>query len=286
MPALVQPFFDKATSTVSYVTYDAPGGTGAVIDPVLDYDAAAGRTRTASVEAILAFVAEQRLTIPWILETHVHADHLTAAAMLRERLGARIGIGASVVDVQERFAGVYNLPPTFRRDGSQFDHLFADGETLTIGRLSGSVLNTPGHTPDSVSYRIDDAVFVGDTLFMPDGGTARCDFPGGDARALYRSIRRLLSLPAETRIYVCHDYAPGGREIAWQTTVAEQRATNIHVRDGIGEDEFVALRTARDRTLSMPALIIPAVQVNITAGGLPAPEENGVSYLKVPLDTL
>ncbi|WP_448187883.1 MBL fold metallo-hydrolase [Azospirillum sp. sgz301742] len=286
MPALVQPFFHAPTSTISYVISDRPGGSAAIIDSVLDFDAAAGRTGTQAADAIAAFVAQHGLTVEWVLETHIHADHLSAAPYLQRRLGGRIGIGAGVTDVQEHFGKVFNDPLAFRPGGQPFDHLFADGEALTVGTLDGCVLHTPGHTKDSVSYRMGDAVFVGDTLFMPDGGTARCDFPGGCAAQLYRSIRRLLTLPPETRIFICHDYAPGGRDHAWETSVAEQRRANIHVHDGVDEADYVALRTARDRTLAMPALIIPAVQVNAAAGRLPAPDSNGVVYLKVPVNVL
>ncbi|WP_431858826.1 MBL fold metallo-hydrolase [Azospirillum sp.] len=286
MPALVQPFFHAPTSTVSYAVYDRPGGTAAVIDSVLDFDAAAGRTGSQSADAIAAFLAEHSLTLGWILETHIHADHLSAAPTLQRRLGGRIGIGAGVTEVQEHFGKVFNDPLAFRPRGQPFDRLFADGETFTVGALQGRVLHTPGHTRDSVSYLIDDTVFVGDTLFMPDGGTARCDFPGGSAAELFGSIRRLLALAEETRLFVCHDYAPGGRPHAWETTVAEQRRANIHVRDGVAEAAYVALRTARDKTLPMPALIIPAVQVNAAAGHLPPPDSNGVVYLRVPVNVL
>lgn len=286
MPAFVQPFFHAPTSTVSYAVYDRPGGTAAIIDSVLDFDAAAGRTGTQSADAIAAFLAEQRLTLDWIFETHIHADHLSAAPYVQRRLGGRIGIGAGVTEVQEHFGKVFNDPLAFRPDGQPFDRLFADGEVFTVGALEGRVLHTPGHTRDSVSYWIGDAVFVGDTLFMPDSGTARCDFPGGSASELYGSIRRLLALPPETRVFVCHDYAPGGRAHAWETTVAEQRRANIHVHDGVDEAAYVALRTTRDRTLPMPALIIPAVQVNAAAGRMPPPDSNGVVYLKVPVNVL
>jgi glyoxylase-like metal-dependent hydrolase (beta-lactamase superfamily II) len=281
----VEPFFDKATSTVSYVVHGGPGSRCAVIDPVLDFDMKSGRTRTGSAERIAAFVRAHGLAVEWILETHVHADHLTAAPFLKGELGGRTGIGAGVVEVQRRFGELFNAGPDFRTDGSQFDHLFADGERFAVGDIVAQVLATPGHTPACVSYLIGgDALFVGDTLFMPDGGTARCDFPGGDAGTLYRSIRRLLDLPAATRLFVCHDYGPGGREIAWETTVGEQHRANIHVHDGIGEEDYVAMRTARDRTLDMPALMLPAVQVNMRAGYLPPPEANGVSYLKIPVN--
>jgi glyoxylase-like metal-dependent hydrolase (beta-lactamase superfamily II) len=282
----VEAFFDPATWTLSYVVYAAPGGACAVIDPVLDYDPKSGRTGTASADRLIAFVRARGLRAEWILETHAHADHLSAAPYVRRELGGRIAIGEHIRAVQGVFKQVFNLEPEFRLDGSQFDHLFADGERFGIGELEGEALHVPGHTPADMAYRIGDAVFAGDTLFMPDVGSARCDFPGGDARALYRSARRLLALPGETRLFVCHDYPPPGRGPRWQTTIAEQRASNIHLRDAVGEDEFVALRTARDRTLEMPNLILPSIQVNIRAGALPPAESNGVSYLKIPLNAL
>jgi glyoxylase-like metal-dependent hydrolase (beta-lactamase superfamily II) len=282
----VDAFYDKLTSTVSYVVHGGPGTDCAVIDPVLDFDAKSGRTKTVSADHISAFLTDRGLRLAWILETHVHADHVTAAPLLKRRHGGSIGIGEGVVAVQRHFAGVFGAEPEFATDGSQFDHLFADGERLAVGELTVRVLATPGHTPDSVSYLVGDALFVGDTLFMPDGGTARCDFPGGDARTLYRSIRRLLDLPPETRIFVCHDYQPGGRDIGFETSVAAQRAANIHLRGGADEEAFVTMRTARDRTLDVPALLIPAVQINMRAGIPPPPDPNGVSYLKVPLDLL
>ena len=286
MKPQVQAFFDPATGTVSYVVYDARGGSAAIVDPVLDYDAKSGRTATRSVERLVAFVREQRLTVQWILETHAHADHLSAAPFLRAQLGGRIAIGEAIRTVQGVFKQIFNLEPEFRLDGSQFDHLFRDGERFRIGSLEAEAMHVPGHTPADVAYRIGDVVFVGDTLFLPDVGTARADFPGGDARTLYRSIRRLLALPGGTRLFVCHDYPPAGREPKWETTVAEERAANIHVKDGVEEDAFVALRTARDRTLDVPNLILPSIQVNVRAGQLPPPEANGVSYLKIPLNTL
>jgi glyoxylase-like metal-dependent hydrolase (beta-lactamase superfamily II) len=283
---VVQSFYDPATSTVSHVVHDAPGTACAIIDPVLDFDPRSGRTSMASADRLLAYLADNRLDLAWILETHVHADHLTAAPYLKSRAGGRIAIGAGVVAVQRHFAAVFNADAQLRPDGSQFDHLFADGEGFAIGLLEARVVATPGHTPCCVTYLVGDAAFCGDTLFMPDGGTARCDFPGGDARLLYRSLRRLLDLPGETRIHVCHDYQPGGREPAWVATVAEQRARNIHIHDGIDEAAFVALRTGRDAGLALPALLIPAVQVNMRAGALPPPEANGISYLKLPVNLL
>lgn len=286
MKPTVQAFFDPATWTVSYVVYEQPGSAAAIVDPVLDYDPKSGRTRTGSADRLLAFVREQGLRVEWILETHAHADHLSAAPYLRRQLGGRIAIGGEIRAVQDVFKRVFHLESGFRTDGTQFDHLFADGETFRIGNLEARAIATPGHTPACMAYQVGDAVFVGDTLFMPDVGTARCDFPGGDAHTLYRSIRRLLALPPETRLFMCHDYPPEGRAPAWETTVAAQRAGNIHVRDGVTEDTFVALRTKRDATLDMPVLILPSVQVNIRAGELPPPEANGVSYLKIPVNAL
>jgi len=286
MNPIVQAFFDPATWTVSYVVYEADGAPCALIDSVLDYDPKSGRTATASADRLIAFVREHRLRVEWILETHAHADHLSAAPYLRKHLGGKIAIGAGIRTVQGVFKKVFNLEPQFRLDGSQFDRLLADNEAFAIGNLRGQAMHVPGHTPADMAYRIGDAVFVGDTLFMPDVGTARCDFPGGDARTLYRSVRRVLDLPGETRLFMCHDYPPEGRGPRWETSVAAQRAGNIHIRDGVSEDEFVAMRTARDRTLAMPTLILPAIQVNIRAGELPPPEANGTSYLKIPVNAL
>jgi glyoxylase-like metal-dependent hydrolase (beta-lactamase superfamily II) len=282
----VKGFYDSATSTISYVVADPETRHAAIVDSVLDFDVKAGRTRTRSADDLIAYVKGQRLTVDWLLETHAHADHLSAAPYLKEKLGGRIAIGEHIKTVQQTFKKVFNAEPGFATDGRQFDHLFKDGETFRIGNLEGVVMHTPGHTPACLTYVIGDSAFVGDTMFMPDYGTARCDFPGGDAATLYRSIRRVLSLPAETRLFMCHDYQPGGRPVKWQTTVAEERAGNIHVRDGVGEAEFVALRTARDKTLEMPVLILPAVQINMRAGRFPPPEDNGVSYLKLPLNLL
>lgn len=282
----VQAFFDLATWTVTYVVFDHPGGHCAIVDPVLDYDPKAGRTRTASAGKVADFVRAQQLTVQWILETHAHADHLTAAHHLRDVLGGQIAIGAAITQVQKVFKGIFHLEPGFHTDGAQFDHLFVDGEAFRIGSMQAQALAVPGHTPACMAYRVGDAVFVGDTLFMPDVGTARCDFPGGNAHTLYQSIRRLLALPAETRLFMCHDYPHAGREPAWQTTVADQRAHNIHVHDGVGEDDFVAMRTRRDATLEMPVLILPSVQVNIRAGDLPPRDDNGVAYLRIPLNAL
>ncbi|MBV8651365.1 MAG: MBL fold metallo-hydrolase [Alphaproteobacteria bacterium] len=286
MEVVVQSFYDPSTSSVSHVVHSGAGSACAIIDPVLDFDIKSGRTATYQADRILDYLRATKLGPAWILETHVHADHLTAAPYIKAQAGGRIAIGAGVTTVQKTFGGIFNADPTFRADGSQFDHLFADGEAFAVGELSGRVMATPGHTPACVTYVIGDAAFVGDTLFMPDGGTARCDFPGGDARLLYRSHRRILDLPPQTRIFVCHDYQPGGRQPAWETTVAAQRAQNIHVHDGVDEDAFVALRTARDATLSLPALLMPAVQVNMRAGALPPAEANGVHYLKLPINLL
>jgi len=286
MQPVIQPFFDPATWTVSYVVHQAGSAGCAIIDPVLDFDPKAGRTSTASAEKLVAYVREHGLAVEWILETHAHADHLSAAPWLRRQLGGRIAIGERIRGVQNVFKKLFNLEPEFHPDGSQFDHLFADGERFAIGALAAEAIHVPGHTPADMAYRIGDAVFVGDTLFMPDVGTARCDFPGGDAHDLYRSIRRLLALPDDTRLFMCHDYPPEGREPAWETTVGAQREHNIHMHDGVTEDEFVAMRRLRDATLAMPTLILPSVQVNIRAGQLPPAESNGVRYLKIPLDAI
>jgi glyoxylase-like metal-dependent hydrolase (beta-lactamase superfamily II) len=282
----VRPFFDNKTWTVSYVVADNAQKIAAVIDPVLDYDFKSGYTSTTSADGLLAYVRAQGLTVQWILETHAHADHLSGARYLQERIGGRIAIGEHIRDVQATFKKVYNLERGFLPDGSQFDHLFKDGETFRIGDIEATALHVPGHTPADMAYLVDGAVFVGDTLFMPDVGTARADFPGGDAHILYRSIRRLFDLPGHTRMFICHDYPPTGREAQWETTVAEQRALNIHVRDGIGEAEFVAMRKARDATLEVPTLILPSLQVNVRAGRVPPAEDDGVSYLKIPLNAL
>jgi glyoxylase-like metal-dependent hydrolase (beta-lactamase superfamily II) len=282
----IESFFDEATNTVSYIVLDRATLACAVIDSVLDYDPKSGRTSTASADRIVDRVRELGARLEWILETHVHADHLSAAPLIKQQLGGRLGIGEHIVIVQQVFGKLFNAGTEFQRDGSQFDHLFRDGETFRIGSLQARALHTPGHTPACMSYLIEDAAFVGDTLFMPDYGTARCDFPGGDARTLYRSIRTLLALPPETRLFMCHDYMPDGRAPRWETTVADERAHNIHVHDGISEDDFVAMRTARDATLDMPVLILPSVQVNMRAGHLPPPEDNGIRYLKIPLNAL
>jgi len=282
---LVTAFFDEATYTVSYVVREPSGPSAAVIDSVLDYDPKAGRTTTESADRIVEYVRAEKLSVQWILETHVHADHLSAGAYLKSKLGGRLAIGDHVGAVQAAFKKIFNLEPEFRTDGSQFDHLFRDGEGFAIGALHGRALYTPGHTPACVTYLIGNAAFVGDTLFMPDYGTARTDFPGGDAATLYRSIRRIYELPPATRLFMCHDYkAPGRDSYVWETTVAEQRSTNVHLHAGVAEADFVRMRTERDKTLSMPLLILPSVQVNMRGGHLPPPEANGVSYLKIPLN--
>lgn len=286
MKPTVKAFFDPATWTVTYVVYEASGSACAIIDSVMDYDPKSGRTRTASADKVIAFVKNNDLRVEWILETHAHADHLSAAPYLRKQLGGKIAIGAGITGVQKVFKGIFNLEQEFQPDGTQFDQLLADGETFVIGNLTAKAMSVPGHTPACLAYQVGDAVFVGDTLFMPDVGTARCDFPGGNANQLYGSMRRLLSLPLETRLFMCHDYPPAGRDPNWETTVAAQRAGNIHIRDGVSEEDFVKMRSARDATLEMPVLILPAVQVNIRAGEMPPKEANGVSYLKIPIDIL
>jgi glyoxylase-like metal-dependent hydrolase (beta-lactamase superfamily II) len=281
----IETFFDEATFTATHLVWDPETKAAAIIDSVKDYDPKSGRSKTKSADKVLAFVAEQDLQVAWVLETHVHADHLTAAPYLKQKLGGRTGIGDAVGKVQAVFKQVFNAEAGFATDGRQFDHLFAEGETFAIGRLEARVMHTPGHTPACITYVIGDAAFVGDTLFMPDYGTARCDFPGGDARQLYRSIQKILALPPQTRIFLCHDSkAPGRDAFVWQTTVAEQRAKNVPVHEGITEEAFVKMRSERDKTLDMPLLILPAVQVNMRAGALPPAEGNGVSYLKIPVD--
>jgi glyoxylase-like metal-dependent hydrolase (beta-lactamase superfamily II) len=280
---VIQAFFDEPTNTVSYLVSDPVTKKGAVIDPVLDFDQRSGKASVTSADAMLAAAAEQGVEIAWVLETHAHADHLSGAPYVKLKTGAKVGIGEHIRDVQRIFRPVFNATDV-SGDGSEFDRLFKDGERFAMGSLEVEVIYTPGHTPACVSYRIGDAVFVGDTLFMPDYGTARADFPGGDARALYRSIRRILSLPAETRLFMCHDYkAPGRDEYAWETTVGEERAKNVHVGAGVSEEEFVAMRTKRDAKLAAPLLLLPSIQVNIRAGKFPPAESNGVQYLKVPV---
>ncbi len=282
----VEAFFDPDTNTISYVVKDPGSKSCAIIDSVLDIDYAAGRLSYQSADRIVDYVRAHDLEVEWIIETHAHADHLSAAPYLQEKLGGKIGIGEHITIVQDVFGKVFNEGTEFERDGSQFDRLFKDGDTYKIGGMNAFVIHTPGHTPACTTHVIGDAAFVGDTLFMPDGGTARADFPGGDARVLYASIRKLLTLPDQMRLFMCHDYGPNGRDIRWETTVADERAHNIHTRDGISEDEFVEMRQARDATLGMPRLIVPSLQVNIKAGHLPEPDETGKRFLKVPLDTL
>ena len=282
----VHGIFDPVTWTVSYIVHHGPGTACAIIDSVLDYDPKSGRTRTTSADKVVAYVQENQLRVEWILETHAHADHITAAPYLKQKLGGKVAIGHQITAVQKVFKGVFNLEPEFKQDGSQFDALLKDDEEFTIGDLRAKVLAVPGHTPACVAYQVGDAVFVGDTLFMPDVGSARCDFPGGDAKTLYASTRKLLSLPAQTRLFMCHDYPPNNRPVAYETTVAEQRAKNIHVHDGISEAQFVQMRTQRDATLDMPVLILPAVQINIRAGAMPPKEANGVAYLKIPINAV
>lgn len=283
---VVAPFFHRDSNTWSYVVRDPASNAAAVIDPVLDFDAKSGRTSTTSAQALVDHVAMEKLDVRWLLETHAHADHLSAAHWLKATHfpGATLAIGEGIRAVQKAFRPIFNLGEHFPVDGSQFDHLFTDNETFTIGGLQARVIAVPGHTSDSNAYLVGDALFTGDSLFMPDGGTARCDFPGGDAATLYRSIQRMYELPEDTRVFVCHDYGPGGREVACETSIGAQRRDNIHVRDGVAEAEFVAVRTARDATLAMPALLLPSVQVNIRAGALPEPEDNGVRYMKLPIN--
>jgi glyoxylase-like metal-dependent hydrolase (beta-lactamase superfamily II) len=283
----VKGFFDEETFTASYVIADPETGIAAIIDSVLDFDQPSGRTSTASADAIIAYVRERGLTVEWLLETHAHADHLSAAPYLQDRLGGRIAIGREIRAVQKVFGEIFNEGADFARDGSQFDHLFGDGDAFSIGGISAMALHVPGHTPADLAYVIGDAVFVGDTMFMPDYGTARADFPGGDARRLYTSVRRLMALPDQTRVFLCHDYkAPDRKEYVWETTIHAQRTGNVHAHDGIGEDAFVEMRARRDATLGMPRLILPSIQVNMRAGHFPEPEANGTRYLKLPLNLL
>lgn len=282
---VVHAFFDEETFTASYVVSDPVTRQAAIVDSVLDFDSASGRTARTSADAIVAYVEAQELRVEWLLETHVHADHLSAAPYLQQRLGGKLGIGRHIVTVQETFGKLFNAGSDFERDGSQFDALFDDGDLFHLGSIPVAVLHVPGHTPADLAYVIGDAVFAGDTIFMPDFGTARADFPGGDARQLYRSIRRLLALPRAARLFLCHDYkAPGRDAYAWETTIGAERDANVHVHDGIDEDAFVAMRVARDKTLGMPKLILPSIQVNMRGGRLPEPEANGTRYLKLPID--
>jgi glyoxylase-like metal-dependent hydrolase (beta-lactamase superfamily II) len=283
----VTPFFDRDTNTISYVVKDPSSSSCAIIDSVMDIDYAAGRIGYKSADLIIDHVRRNELHVDWLIETHAHADHLSGAPYIQQKLGGKLGIGEHIVTVQETFGKIFNEGTEFQRDGSQFDRLFKDGDTYSIGKLNAFVMHTPGHTPACTTHVVGDAAFTGDTLFMPDGGTARADFPGGDARTLYRSIRKLLeTLPPQTRLFMCHDYGPNGREIRWETSVGEERMHNIHVRDGLSEDTFVQMRQARDKTLSMPRLIVPSLQVNIRAGHLPEPDESGKTFLKVPVNTL
>ncbi len=283
----VKGFFDEATYTISYVVTDPETGRCAVIDSLLDYDAASGRTHTDSADRLIAHVRERGLTCEWIIDTHVHADHLTAAPYIKAQLGGRTAIGEHISTVQRVFGKIFNAGQAFHTDGSQFDHLFSDGETYSVGNIPARAIHTPGHTPACMSHLIGDAVFVGDTIFMPDFGTARCDFPGGDAGTLFDSIQKLFALPDETRMFLCHDYkAPGRDTYQWETTVGEQKRSNIHVKSGTSRDAFIAMRTARDATLDMPKLILPSVQINMRAGNLPEPEDNGQRYMKIPINAL
>lgn len=282
----VTAFFDEATNTVSYVVKDPKSDACAIYDSVMDIDYAAGRISYQSADKIIRYVQDHNLKVEWLIETHAHADHLSGAPYIQGKLGGKLGIGANIKIVQDVFGKIFNEGTDFQRDGSQFDRLFVDGDTYTIGGMTAFAMLTPGHTPACMTHVVGDAAFVGDTLFMPDGGTARADFPGGDARVLYRSIKRVLALPPETRLFMCHDYAPNGRDIKWETSVADERAHNIHVRDGISEDEFVQMRTARDATLALPKLIIPSIQVNIRGGNLPEPDASGKRQLKVPINEL
>ena len=284
---IVKAFFDESTFTASYVVHNPETKAAAIVDSVLDFDQAAGRTSTASADAIVAYLRAEELTVEWLLETHAHADHLSAAPYLQETLGGRIAIGRDIVTVQNVFGNIFNEGSAFARDGSQFDRLLEDGDSFTVGGIPAIALHVPGHTPADMAYVIGDAAFVGDTMFMPDYGTARADFPGGDARRLFRSIRRLMELPGETRVFLCHDYkAPNRDAFAWETTMLAERTANVHVHKGVSEDEFVAMRTQRDATLAMPRLILPSIQLNMRAGHLPEPEENGTRYLKLPLNVL
>ena len=283
----VKAFFDEDTFTISYVVSDPETGKAAIVDSVLDYDPKSGRTSTTSADAVIAYVKANKLDVDWILETHVHADHLSAAPYLKEQLGGAMAIGHNIIVVQDVFGKVFNAGTEFQRDGSQFDHLFQDGEQFAVGSIQAKAMHTPGHTPACMTFLIGDAGFVGDTIFMPDFGTARCDFPGGSAETLYQSIQKIFALPDETRLFMCHDYkAPGRDEYAWETTVGEEKARNIHVGAGASSNAFVKMRTERDATLDMPVLILPSVQVNMRAGDMPPPEDNGVRYLKIPINAL
>jgi glyoxylase-like metal-dependent hydrolase (beta-lactamase superfamily II) len=282
----VQHFYDEPTGTLSYVVADNQSGKAAIVDPVLDYSMVSGRTDTGPSDVLLDYIRKEQLSLEWILETHAHADHLTGAQYIKSKLGGAVAIGEGICDVQSHFGPVFNLGASFAPDGRQFDKLFSDGEVFNIGELECRVIRTPGHTNDSVSYHVGSAVFVGDSLFMPDFGTGRCDFPGGDAELLFDSIQVLLSLPGDTRLYMCHDYMPGGRELRWVCSVDEQRAQNIHASETVSKSEFADMRKERDATLNLPALIVPAIQVNICAGHFPDTDDNGIAYIKTPIDTL
>jgi len=286
MKPTIQAFYDPSTWTVSYVVFDESNGSCAVIDPVLDYDPKSGRTSTHSADKLIAFIRDRRLSVEWILETHAHADHLSSADYLKQQVGGKTGIGDHIPAVQKTFKEIFNLGDEFVPDGHHFDHLFADGELFSVGNLTGKAISVSGHTPADLAYQFDDAVFVGDTLFMPDIGTARADFPGGDAHQLFHSIRKILALPSTTRLFMCHDYPPATRTAVWESTVAQQRAHNIHAHDGIDEDTFVSMRNRRDATLEMPNLLLPSIQVNIRAGKLPPVETNGVAYFKIPVNLI
>jgi glyoxylase-like metal-dependent hydrolase (beta-lactamase superfamily II) len=283
---MIQHFYDESTGTLSYVVSDEKTGHAAIVDPVVAYSMVSGRTDTSPSDLIIEYIHKQNLGLEWILETHAHADHMTGAQYIKSKLGGKVAIGAGICSVQAHFAPIFNLGQDFVADGHQFDTLFADGDTFRIGELECEVIATPGHTNDSLSYRIGSAVFVGDSMFMPDFGTARCDFPGGDAEVLYDSIQRILSLPGDTRLFMCHDYKPGGRQLRWECSVDEQRTSNIHVSAGVTKSEFASMRSKRDATLDLPALIVPSIQVNIRGGHLPSAEKNGIAYLKTPIDTL
>ncbi len=286
MNPIIKGFFDPATWTVTYVVYEKPASPCLIIDPVLDYDHKSGRSKTTSADKVIEFVKENHLETEWILETHAHADHISAAPYLKAKLGGKMAIGDHIAIVQSVFKKVFNLEESFATDGSQFDYLIKDGEAIAFGNLCFKSLFVPGHTPACMAYQVGDAVFVGDTMFMPDVGTARCDFPGGDAHHLYQSMKKILSLPPETRLFMCHDYPPNDRPVAFETTVAEQKRSNIHMHDGITEDQFTEMRTKRDAGLEMPVLILPSVQVNIRGGEMPPKEDNGISYLKIPMNAL
>ena len=279
----INAFFDPATWTISYVVYDEMAGSCAIIDPVLDYDPKSGRIRTTSADKLIAFIQRQQLTVEWILETHAHADHLSSAHYLKNKMGGKTAIGKNIPAVQQTFKTVFNLGDEFIPDGSHFDYLFADDEIFSVGKLTAKAISAPGHTPADMAYQFDNAIFVGDTLFMPDVGTARADFPGGDAQQLYRSIQKILSFPPETRLFMCHDYPPNGRDPAWESTVAEELAHNIHVHEGVTSEAFINMRSTRDATLEAPVLLLPSIQTNIRAGETPPPEDNGVSYFKIPI---